>query len=229
MICHRYKPLITREVDRFRHDCSGAIAMLFGLILVPILLIIGLAIDYAMAMSYQTSIQKTLDEAAIAGASDLRKSGEVPSAIAAVRRRFAATKPNAYPVELEVSVDPRRRIVTVDASAKVPMTFMALAGYKTLPVSAHAEAAVGRGNQAKRQRRSPALAEAAAKLSDQDISDLLYRVQAMCGQLQQLGYADRVPQCRAVLNGSFEQQLRAELNAGGNAQSLLPDGVSLVR
>jgi len=44
-----------------------------------------------------------------------------------------------------------------------------------------------------------------------------------------MNFADKVPQCRAVFDGTFGNQLRARLASGGNAGGLLPAGVRLVQ
>ena len=92
-----------RFLVRFAGDCSGAIAMLFALIVVPLLLVVGMSIDYGHATTYQTSMQRVLDEAVIAGATALAKTNDAARAEAAARRRFEATRPTAYPITLIVA------------------------------------------------------------------------------------------------------------------------------
>ncbi|MDA7948663.1 MAG: pilus assembly protein [Hyphomicrobiaceae bacterium] len=52
--------------ERFRKDRSGTVALLFGLTLIPIILAVGGAIDYANANHMRAKLQNALDSAAFA-------------------------------------------------------------------------------------------------------------------------------------------------------------------
>lgn len=54
---------------RFCRDTAGNVALLFGLMVVPLALASGVGIDYARAASIRASLQSTADSAALAGAS----------------------------------------------------------------------------------------------------------------------------------------------------------------
>lgn len=224
---------LERLLQRFARDRSGAIAMFFGLIVVPLLLVVGMSIDYGHATTYQTSMQRVLDEAVIAGATTLAKTNDAARAEAAARRRFEATRPSAYPITLNVAADRRTGNVTADAEARVPMSFMTLSGHQFLDVSAHAKAASKRAapaaQVASRASAGPARMPAAPKISPSQMRDLIDRVERVCYQLRAAGFAGRVPQCRAVFDGSFANRLRARIAANGDAKSLLPSGVRLVQ
>lgn len=222
-----------RFLGRFAGDRSGAIAMLFALIVVPLLLVVGMSIDYGHATTYQTSMQRVLDEAVIAGATTLAKTNDAARAEAAARRRFEATRPTAYPVTLNITADRHTGHVTADAEARVPMSFMTLSGHQFLDVTAHAKAASKRTAPAAQASASanagPAKMPAAPKISASQMRDLIARVERVCYQLKAAGFAGRVPQCRAVFDGTFADQLRARIAANGDASSLLPGGVRLVQ
>lgn len=227
------KSYLAHRLARFGGDRSGTIAVLFALILVPLLLVVGMSIDYGHATTYQTSMQRVLDEAVIAGATALAKTNNASKAEAVAQRRFNATKPDAYEIKLHVTVDSRAGNVTADATAHVPMSFMTLSGYKHLKVAAHAVATSKRtassrriaGNSAATQSRMPE----APQLSDARIRDLIDRVERVCYQLEGSGLAGRVRQCRAVFDGSFANQLRVRLASSGDAADLLPSGVRLMQ
>lgn len=217
-------------LKRFRDDRSGVIAMLFALVLVPILLTIGMSIDYGHATSYQSDIQRTLDEAAISGASELAKSGDAGKAEEAAKRRFDATKPTLYPVEFLLNVDRQRGTVQADARSDVPMTFMAIAGFTSISVNANAVASAKLPDKPGARRQSRQAKDKLTKmLSQQDMRDVIYRVEQVCYKLRSMGFASRVPQCGAVFDGSFEKKLRASLAEKGNAGGLLPGGVRLIK
>lgn len=219
-----------KRLQKFNGDQPGAIAILFALILVPMLLSIGIAIDYGHATSYRSSMQRVLDETVISGATELAKTNDTSQAETAARRRFDATKPIAYDIALNVSVDEHSGKVTAEAIAHVPMSFMAIAGYKNLKVSANAVAASKRAAPTRKlASKTVARLPKMAKLSDGQIRDVIYRVNEMCYKLRQMNFAHRVPQCKAVFDGSFEKKLRGRLASTGNATSLLPGGVRLVQ
>jgi len=197
--------------------------MLFAIVLVPVMLSIGLAIDYGHASSYESAMQRVMDEAVIAGASAMAKTGDASKAEAVAQRRFNATKPKRYPIELKFTADTQRRSLKGEALASVPMTFMALAGFTKLDVTASAVASAGPSRKIGKRRR------VAHKFSEQQISDVIDKVERVCHQLRQMNFASRVPQCQAVFDGTFAQQLRSRLAAHGNAGGLLPSGVRLVR
>lgn len=224
--------VLGQQLRRYVDDRSGAIAILFALILTPILLSIGLAIDYGRATSYQSSMQRVLDEAVISGATALAKTGNATAAEAAARQRFDATKPTTYDIAFNVSVDRHSGKVKAGAVAAVPMTFMSMAGYKHLQVSADAVAESKRAAPTRKaagkilnRKRLPNV----PKMSDGQIRDLVYRVDQMCYKLRQMNFAHRVPQCKAVFDGSLEKKLRSRLASDGDAKSLLPGGVRLVQ
>ena len=76
-------------VQRLICDFRGNASILFGLLLLPIVGLIGLSIDYARAMHARSELQEAADAAAIAGARlpagspsrrDARATGRAPAA-----------------------------------------------------------------------------------------------------------------------------------------------------
>src|SRR6266702_705416 len=71
--CRRLSMLIsfkteraTKKLSLFCSDSSGGIGMIFGLALVPLMLMVGLAVDYQRAVTARTIVQGAVDAAAIA-------------------------------------------------------------------------------------------------------------------------------------------------------------------
>jgi len=108
-------------IAHFGRDQRGVIAMLFAIVLVPVMLTIGLALDYGQASSYETQMQRVMDEAVIAGASAMAKTGDAAKAEAVARRRFNATKPKRHPIDLKFSADSERGRIKGEALSSVPM------------------------------------------------------------------------------------------------------------
>lgn len=65
----------------FGADRSGATAIVFAMLLIPILLIAGGAIDYSNAKSQQADLQNTLDSATLAGGRALANGEDVEAAV----------------------------------------------------------------------------------------------------------------------------------------------------
>ena len=57
---------ISRTLGRFGADDRGVTALLFGILLVPLLLGIGLSIDYSRALRAKQHLGNALDSAALA-------------------------------------------------------------------------------------------------------------------------------------------------------------------
>ena len=215
---------IRKSIAQFGSDQRGVIAMLFAIVLVPVMLTIGLALDYGHASGYERQMQRVMDEAVIAGASAMAKSSDGAKAQAVAERRFNATKPKRYPIQLKFTAEPERGRIRGEALASVPMTFMALAGFTKLDVTASAIASAKPSRQGKQRPRKPV-----PKIDERQISDVIRQVESMCYRLRQMNFADHVPQCGAVFDGTFADRLRAQLASSGNAGRLLPAGVRLVQ
>jgi Flp pilus assembly protein TadG len=118
------------------HDRQGAIAVMFALLLVPLLLAIGTATDFVRALQVQTALQGAVDSAALAGASVY-----VSTATAATARTVATnylqsmlpTLPanlgvtyTVTPAQIPASGPATGYTVTVTAQAQVATSIMAL-------------------------------------------------------------------------------------------------------
>ena len=120
-------------------DRRGAIAVLFALLLVPMLGFVGLAVDGAMLYSVQGKLQEALDSAVLAGARVLRESGRD----ADISEFFNANYPEGYlgTTELILHIDADNagdgRLV-LSASATVPTMFSRVFGVDEVNVSAAA-------------------------------------------------------------------------------------------
>jgi Flp pilus assembly protein TadG len=58
----------THPIRQFAGNTQGNVALLFGMILAPMLLVSGAGVDYARAAMLRTALQNTVDSAALAGA-----------------------------------------------------------------------------------------------------------------------------------------------------------------
>lgn len=120
-----------------RGDRHGTVAMMFGLLLLPTLVAIGIGVDVVRAYSAKMRFEAAFDNAAMA----LQASAATETAAALQVRMQSyldlANVPGGH-VALRMS-DPLRPVVTVTASASVSTTLMQLAGMKSLGLHAAAQ------------------------------------------------------------------------------------------
>jgi Flp pilus assembly protein TadG len=57
---------LRRKVDRFRSNCSGNVALMFGISMVPLMVAIGTAVDYARVTNIRTKLNGAADFATLA-------------------------------------------------------------------------------------------------------------------------------------------------------------------
>lgn len=124
-ICSAFAPVLC--------DRSGAAALLFGLLLVPVLGSIGLAVDASRGYLVESRLSKALDTAALAaGRVALSANAEDVA-----RKYFNANfGPGGSDVALSYSLDSTQQFVTLGADASVPTTFMRIFGRDRMDVSA---------------------------------------------------------------------------------------------
>lgn len=116
-----------------RRDEKGSVGLLFGLAVLPIVLAIGMSIDYARVIHTQEKLQQAADAAAMAATSKL-------DATAQVRREIAAAvfQENASGTHATGSISPAVTLTStgasVTATANVPATFTKIVGIDTFGV-----------------------------------------------------------------------------------------------
>src|SRR3981081_3287583 len=79
----------------FARDRSGNVAMIFGLLVIPLAAMIGLAVDFGRVYSVTSHTQAALDAAALAGGrtAQLNPNNALPQASAAATAYFNQAKP----------------------------------------------------------------------------------------------------------------------------------------
>ena len=136
--------LFARHVGRFRCDQRGNIAVIFAITLLPILAVVGGAVDYSIASSQRTKIQAALDSAilagAIAGKQSLDAGAGQSTAIAAAKSaasNFFSGNTVGYTASLtsNYTVSGLSLSGTGSASATVPTNFMKIVGFPTIPMT----------------------------------------------------------------------------------------------
>ena len=122
----------------FLKDRSGATAVTFGLMLVPILGVTGLAVDYGVATNERGRLQDAADAAALAGASVFTGANQQ----AAENRARAYLKANLGAKYDAVTVDfsAANQRVTVSLGSQTKTMFMHILDQDTMAVGVNAQA-----------------------------------------------------------------------------------------
>jgi len=133
---------------------DGAVAVIFGLAAIPVIIAAGMAIDTARAYMVKTRLGAALDAAALAvGSENTQNSTQLTTDLKNYfYNNYCISVPSGSPVtqcsstvanETNVTVQPTTDItasvVTYQAQATVPMVFMQLAGVNNITVSATAQ------------------------------------------------------------------------------------------
>jgi Flp pilus assembly protein TadG len=133
------KPPIKRSLSRLVRDETGAIAVTFALLLIPMILVVGGAVDYARMVQYRASLQYAVDQAALAGAAVFSDSTQSTAATQVATNYFnrsilpsslSVTAP-AVSTNTNGTINPAvgtaaAYTVTVSATAKVSTTLLSL-------------------------------------------------------------------------------------------------------
>ncbi len=113
--------------------------MLFGLAAVPVLALVGGAVDYASANRDKAALQAAFDAAALAGSRQVSR--RPPAARAEAEAIMRANLPERLRfVRAEIVVDGRRVSVANAVAYDMPTSLLRLVGIDTIPVRARAEA-----------------------------------------------------------------------------------------
>lgn len=129
----------------FRRADDGAVALMFGISVIPLVLMAGAAIDYSRASREKTAIGVALDATGLALAQDARTLTQAQLAArgqAYFEAVYYAQKGVGSPV-LTVALDAATRRLTLSASSAVPTTLMKLAGVTQVPVASSSTVAFG--------------------------------------------------------------------------------------
>jgi Flp pilus assembly protein TadG len=122
------KPRPTRHlIGRFRRDQSGAAAMTFGLMLIPLAAMIGLAVDFGRVYAVNSTTQGALDAAALAAGrvAQVETSNVLDKASAAATAYFDQSKPkNVVSAALQFSPNSSDTAFTVTATTWVRTPFL---------------------------------------------------------------------------------------------------------
>lgn len=129
---------IKRGTGGFVRDRRGAVALLFGIILVPMILGIGLALDYSRGIRARQHLNRALDAAALAVGSwaNLSESEITEKAQNYFDANFSANGAGT-PGPLSVNISDGK--ISISATSTIPTIFMHLGGVSEMTVGAFTE------------------------------------------------------------------------------------------
>lgn len=119
---------------RFARDTRGNAAILFGLAIIPILLVVGAGVDYGRAITVRSAMSDAADSAALAIGSwtNLSEAELRQKAKQFYQANYASTLSSDVKSDFDVNFDGDDIVVT--ATAHVPTTFLRLANFNSLDV-----------------------------------------------------------------------------------------------
>jgi Flp pilus assembly protein TadG len=131
------------ELRRFVDAKGGAVAMIFALSALPLLMMTGAVVDLRRLAAARSNLQATADAAALAGVDALRQNTN--PTLAATNYVNAAFEGSAVRATLSPPPDIQGNAVKVTVNLSVPMTFMKLARFNEVSIKAEATATFGAG------------------------------------------------------------------------------------
>lgn len=132
-------------LTRFRTDSKGNVALMFALAFLPIMGMVGLAVDYARAANIRTQMKAAVDATALALAHssvNLTKA-ELNEKANSV---FATNLPRDLTEAVDLDVNRGNDFISVDAPAHIGTIFLKAMGIDTLDVSTSGKVAWGATN-----------------------------------------------------------------------------------
>lgn len=131
--------------QRFAADRKGTVAMLFAGALVPVIAVVGIAVDYSRASHARIQLQSAVDAAAMAGAvsKNITTAGRTTAAEGSFDANAASFKHN---MSVTRSAAPGAGNITVTATATVPTVFMKLMNTNEITMTANSTVHYGGKN-----------------------------------------------------------------------------------
>jgi len=138
------KPFRTENsiLSRFTSDKRANVGIIFGIVLVPLMIAMGSAVDYSRAYMKQKSLATAVDTAVLAGGVYSEAAEEIFQD--KVTKTLYANFPEAEVASLAFDRDPATKTITVTATANVNTLLAGIWNVYNIPIAATAEAAPSR-------------------------------------------------------------------------------------
>lgn len=135
---------------RFTRDQSANVAIIFALASIPMVLLMGMGIDYAFAADRQAKLNAAADAAALAAVTPTMMAQSVAAATTAAQNTFNAQASaiqgvsyNANNLTVSIATSGSKRVVTVSYTASSQNSFPNVLGMTTFSLSGSSQATAG--------------------------------------------------------------------------------------
>ena len=133
-------------LSRLARERSGNVAIIFALTMMPVIGLIGGAVEFGQAVSARTKLQTTIDSAVLAAGREFQVSGSQSAALARAVAFFNEHMSNGASGAITVnSVDPVTNTLTLGGQVVSPTPFMSVVGVKNITMTAQAQAVLAVG------------------------------------------------------------------------------------
>lgn len=123
-------------MSRLRHDNHGNISIMSALLVVPLFLVVGVAVDYNTAYQRRTKIQAASDAAVLTGAANYSSSTGIAGITTQVDNYLAGNAGGTVKRLSTPTLSADSSQVCITAGESVATTFMQIAGVNSVPVAA---------------------------------------------------------------------------------------------
>ncbi|MFI5013759.1 MAG: TadE/TadG family type IV pilus assembly protein [Hyphomicrobiales bacterium] len=144
---NRASSSLMRHVRDLARDKAGNTAVMFGLAIIPLLVVVGMAVDYARVTSVRDKLDNAADVAALASVSKSANPFVTPPTQASVRKYFDAianTIPGVTITSFQATIVPSvtNMSVAVSYTGQVQTTLARIIGISTIAIGGTATAKV---------------------------------------------------------------------------------------
>lgn len=122
----------------FIADRRGNFAVIMGVILLPVIAVMGAAIDYSRMHAAETRLQGVADATLVAAIQDAHD----PSSLLYLARQYAQGNANGMEIEAEIDLEPGKVGLTLSTDLDLP--FLAAAGMPEVTLEAHSRIATAK-------------------------------------------------------------------------------------
>src|SRR5256714_11137313 len=126
----RTRNALLKSCSEFKQNSEGSVASIFALALIPVVGLVGAAVDYSQANNVRTTLQARLDAALIAGARD-----GCTNCTATALNTFNAGLASKGAIDINPLFElTSTRSYTGTVTAKVPSNFLGVLGVSNIDV-----------------------------------------------------------------------------------------------
>lgn len=223
---HRLHPRSITALARhflvpFAQNDRGTIAVVFALTLTVAMLLTGGAIDYGRAFGVQARIQSALDATSLAAARAWQINPNMTATRQVATTFFTANAPTDVTSSItSLTVDTTTRMITLLASATVPMPFLSIGGMPSVSINARSVAQAQTGSNSDTNLEISLVLDLSGSMVGNKIDDLkdaakdLVDILVWDNQPSSYSKVAIVPYSQAVNVGTYADQVRGPIGSG---------------